>query len=143
MPTSIGNFFMRAIICSPLHALLGDNLAVITVRGHKSGKQYSTPINVTQQNGDWVVVSLRSRQWWRNLRRGQTARLHVAGKDQVVQGKVIEEHAAVVTGLADYFRRNPSYAKYYNIHLAAEGQPDMTELTRVADEWIPIRLTPT
>jgi hypothetical protein len=134
MPTSIGNFFMRAIICSPLHALLGDNLAVITVRGHKSGKQYSTPINVTQQNGDWVVVSLRS---------GQTARLHVAGKDQVVQGKVIEEHAAVVTGLADYFRRNPSYAKYYGIHLAAEGQPDMTELTRVADERILIRLTPT
>jgi hypothetical protein len=45
MPTPLGNFFMKTLIYSPLHPLLGGSFAVITVTGRKTGNLISTPIN--------------------------------------------------------------------------------------------------
>jgi hypothetical protein len=80
MPSSIGNFFIKAIVNSPLHPLLGDRFAVITVDGRKTGKQYSSPINVTRDDGMFTATSLRNRTWWRNLRGGRLAKLRVSGQ---------------------------------------------------------------
>jgi len=68
MPGSFGNFFMKAILNSPLHGLLGDSFAVITVTGHKTGRAISTPVNVSFADNCYTVVSTRDRTWWRNLR---------------------------------------------------------------------------
>jgi len=68
MPSALENFFMKAIINSPFHSLLGESFAVITFEGRKSGKRYSTPVNVARVDSTWIVVSMRERTWWRNLR---------------------------------------------------------------------------
>jgi deazaflavin-dependent oxidoreductase (nitroreductase family) len=138
----ISNFFMKAIINSPLHFLLGDSFAVITLTGRKTGRRYSTPINVKRQGETWYALSMRSRTWWRNLRGGGLAQLRVAGKQIAVRGEVVEGHDEVAAGLADYFRQYPGYAKYFDIRLGPDGQPDPKELRRVAGERVIIRLCP-
>ncbi len=141
MPGAISNFFMKAIVNSPLHPLLGKNFAVITFEGRKTGKQYSTPINVTQDGGAFTAVSLRNRTWWRNLRGGRQAQLRVSGRQYVVRGDVLEDHKAVADGLAQYFKLNPGYAKYFNVHLASNGQPSGEDLDRAAGERVVIRFS--
>ena len=142
MPSPIGNFFIKAIVNSPLHGLLGDSFAVITLTGRKSGRRFSTPINVKADEGGWTVVSSRERTWWRNLRQGRTALLRVGGKQAAVQGEIVEAPADVRAGLADYFRRYPAYAKYFAVPLGADGQPESAALEHAARERVIIRLRP-
>jgi deazaflavin-dependent oxidoreductase (nitroreductase family) len=141
MPGKISNFFMKTIVNSPLHPLLGNRFAVITFEGRKSGKRYSTPINVTRDGDAFIAVSLRNRTWWRNLRGGRQAQLRVSGKQYAVRGEVQEDHAAVVDGLAQYFKQNPGYAKYFGVRLAPDGEAAREDLDRAAGERVIVRLS--
>jgi deazaflavin-dependent oxidoreductase (nitroreductase family) len=142
MPGKISNFFMKTIVNSPLHLLLGSKFAVITFEGRKSSKQYSTPINVTRDGDAYIAVSFRNRTWWRNLRGGRQAQLRVSGKQYAVRGEVLEDHGAVVDGLAQHFKQNPGYAKYFDVRLAPDGEPVSEDLDRAGDERVIIRLRP-
>jgi deazaflavin-dependent oxidoreductase (nitroreductase family) len=103
MPSILRNFFMKVIINSPFHSLLGESFAVITFKGRKSGKHYSTPVNMARVDGEWTIVSMRERTWWRNLRGGRKAQLRVAGQRLQVRGKVMEDSTEVLAGLTNYF----------------------------------------
>jgi deazaflavin-dependent oxidoreductase (nitroreductase family) len=140
VPSRLGNFFIKTIVTSPLHALLGDSFAVITVEGRKSGRHYTTPINVKRQGNAWLAVSMRDRTWWRNLRDGRPASMQVAGRRMTVHGEIVERHAEVVAGLKEYFRQYPGYAKYFHIHLGPDGKLNQAELGQAADERVLIRL---
>ena len=142
MPSALGNFIMKAIINSPFHPLLGENFAVITFEGRKSGKHYSTPVNMAHLDGTWTVVSMRERTWWRNLCGGRKAHLRVAGQQSQVQGEVVEDRAEVLTCLTNYFSQFPEFARSFDIHLASDGQPIKEELERAADKRVLIRLRP-
>ena len=142
MPSAIGNFFMKAMINSPLHPLLGDSFAVITVTGRKTGRSISTPINVSREENSYTVMSMRNRSWWHNLRGDATARLRVSGKTFSVRGEIIEDPSLVMDELRRYFQKYPEYAKYFNIHLTPEGELDPGDLQRAAGERLIIRLRP-
>ena len=142
MPSTVGNFFIKAMINSPLHSLLGDSFAVITVTGRKTGRPISTPINVSRDEGSYIVVSMRNRTWWRNLRGNTQAQLRVKGKTIQVRGDVIEDPSTVREELRQYFRQHPGNAKYFNVRLTPEGEPDPEGLQRAAEERLIIRLSP-
>ncbi|OGO67785.1 MAG: hypothetical protein A2Z37_02295 [Chloroflexi bacterium RBG_19FT_COMBO_62_14] len=46
MPSRLSNFIVKSTLTSALHPILGEGFAVITVAGGRSGRQYSTPINL-------------------------------------------------------------------------------------------------
>lgn len=140
MPTPIGNFFMKTLVNSPLHPLLGKSFAVITVTGCITGKSIETPINVVRVGETLMVISLRNRTWWRNLRGGRIAHLRNSGKKLQVLGEVVETPSEVAAGLADYFAQYPGYAKYINVRLGPDGKPDPQELVRVAGDHVLITL---
>ncbi len=81
------------------------------------------------------------RNWWRNLRGGRAESLRVAGKRYAVRGEVLEDYAAVVDGLKQYFKQNPGYARYFGVRLAPDGEPVSKDLDRAADERVIIRLS--
>lgn len=142
MPNTFGNFFMQAIITSPFHALLGPNLALITVTGRKTGKAISTPVNIVRDGDAYIVISMRNRTWWRNLHGAAAAQLRASGKTYAVRGEIIEDVDEVGDGLRRYFQQNPQYAKYFDVHIASDGQADQADVQRVAAERIIIRLLP-
>jgi deazaflavin-dependent oxidoreductase (nitroreductase family) len=142
MPNTFGNFFMKAIITSPFHALLGPNLALITVTGRKTGKAISTPINVVRDGDAYIVISMRNRTWWRNLRGAAMAQLRAGGKTYAVRGEIAEDVEEVSAGLRRYFQQNPQYARYFDVRVASDGQADQADLQRAATERIIIRLLP-
>ena len=142
MPNNFGNVFVKALINSPFHFLLGPNVALITVTGRKTGNAISTPINVTRDGNAYVATSTRDRTWWRNLRGGAVAQLNVVGQTHQVHGEVAESVDEVAEGLRRYFQQNPQFAKYFNVHLGAGGQPVEVDLQRVATERVIIRLQP-
>lgn len=142
MPNTIGNFFVKSIVSSPLHPVLGRGLAVITVHGRKTGRAIATPINVTPDADGFMATSLRSRNWWRNLRGGVVAELRVDGRRQRVCGEVVEGHQAVAAGFAHYFDAHPNLARYFGVTLGPERRPARESLERLAEERVIIHLRP-
>ena len=142
MPSPIGNFFVKAIVNSPFHPLLGDSIAVISVDGWKTGRRVSTPINVRREQDGWIVISMRKRTWWRNLRGGRTALLRLAGRQIPVRGDIVEARDEVIANLADYFRHNPGLVKYFDVQLDPEGNPDPAGLERESLKRVFIKLYP-
>jgi deazaflavin-dependent oxidoreductase (nitroreductase family) len=142
MAGSIGNKFVKALINSPLHFLLGPNTALITVTGRKTGEPISTPINITREGTFFIATSTRERTWWRNLRHGASAQLRVAGQTIRVHGEVMEGMDEVTEGLRGYFQQNPKLARYFNVRLDPDQMPIESDLQRAATERVVIRLQP-
>ena len=142
MPSRFSNFFVMTLLNSPLHPLVGRNIAGITVIGCKTGKSITTPINTVWLEGALTVISLRSRTWWRNLREGRTAQLHQAGKTFPVRADVVETPPQVAAWLERYFLQYPAYAKYFGAHSDPEGRLIPQELEQLAAERVIIRLFP-
>jgi len=140
MPSPLGNFFIRTLVNSPLHPLLGSSFAVITVKGRKTGRPISTPINVSREEDSYFVVSLRDRTWWRNLRGDAPASLRVGGRTLAVHGEIIDHPGEVLEELRRYFKRYPAYARYFDLHLTPEGELPQDKLQQVAAERLVIHL---
>jgi deazaflavin-dependent oxidoreductase (nitroreductase family) len=142
MPSRIGNFFIKTLLNSPLHPLLGPGFALISVTGRKSGRSISTPVNVVTIQGVRSVISLRNRKWWRNLRAGGLAQLRQGGKLFPVRSEVVETPAEVNGLMQAYFAQYPGYAKYFKIPLGKDGQPAPLQLEQVAGKHVVVRLFP-
>lgn len=142
MARAASNYIIKTILNSPFYGLLGGNFAVINLKGRRSGKVISTPINVFPVEGVLTVISLRSRSWWRNLRQGGPASLRYRGRRVEVRAEVIEQHEAVASGLEVYLRQYPHYARYFQVQLDADRRPEASQLQRMADERVLIRLIP-
>jgi deazaflavin-dependent oxidoreductase (nitroreductase family) len=142
MLNTIGNNLMRALIDSPLHRVLGPNMAVIRFSGRKSGRPYAVPINVVPNGDGYDVVSQRARTWWRNLRDGRPAELRVAGQRHAVQAQVLEHPADVQDGLQRFFRRNPGLVRYFAAGKSGGGPLSPAALERLANRHVMIVLRP-
>ncbi len=139
MPSRFENFVVATIVRSPFHGLLGDAFAVISLRGRRSGKPISTPVNVLREGSTLTVVSLRTRTWWRNLRRGQPANVRLAGKDFDVRGEVLEAPDQVREGLAHFFESRPGHAKYFGVRMA-DGKLSGEDLQKATVQRVIVRL---
>jgi deazaflavin-dependent oxidoreductase (nitroreductase family) len=142
MPSPFSNFFVKTLLNSPLHPLMGRNIALITVIGRKTGRTISTPINTITLEDALTVISMRNRTWWRNLREGRTGFLRQSGKTFPVHAEVVETPEKVITWLEKYFAQYPGYAKYFGIDLGPDGKPISQRLERLAAERVIIRLFP-
>ena len=131
---------MSWMIRSPLWGLMGSGMAVITVKGRKTGKAISTPINVMKEGDRYTVISSRERTWWKNLRDGAPADLHVSGKDVKVKGALVEAEAEVKKELLALFGKQPMAAKYLKARLEPGGTYNEEDLTRLAGERVVINL---
>lgn len=76
------NPVVRAVLSSPLHALLSRRLAVMTVTGLRTGRRYTFPVGY-RRDGDRVLVGVgwpERKRWWRNLRDGGRVDMRIRGQ---------------------------------------------------------------
>jgi len=142
MPSPFANAFMKAILLSPFHALMGDAFAVVTVTGRKTGRRISTPVNVTLQDGEYLVISLRNRTWWRNLLDGRAGELHHHGKTFPVAARILDQAPKVLPVLKRFFEAHPGRENYFGIRTDPEGYAFKDDLTRAAEERVAVFLAP-
>ncbi len=130
---TMGNVFMGGILRSPLHILLSSNTLLITFKGRRSGKQYTTPVNYALVGDLIYVTSMKDRTWWRNLRGGAQVTLRLQGKQATGWGEVIEDVDRVGSRLMAYLRASPNFARYFEVEVDSEGhlvEADVARATR-------------
>lgn len=134
------NSMMKWILRSPLHGLISKSTMLITYTGHKSGKLYTIPVNYVRDEDVLSVTSYCHRTWWRNLRGGAPVTVRVQDRDLKATAEVIEDDAGVAAGLMAHLQKAPQLAKYFQVRLDANGQPDAADVARIVQDRVVVRI---
>jgi deazaflavin-dependent oxidoreductase (nitroreductase family) len=91
MSFRLANTFVRAVLRSPAHRLLGDSLVLVTYTGRRSGSTFTIPVMYAEDGGDLLVYVGHSLEkvWWRNLRKAANVRVRVRGRELAGTGAAI------------------------------------------------------
>ena len=135
-----GNDFVKFFLRTPLHVFMGDTM-LITVKGRKTGKSYSTPVGYYRKNGYLWIISSRDRTWWRNVREGADVILLIKGKTIPAFAETVLDEKAVEKLLVDYVRHIPMSARGLGIRIE-NNIPNMYDVVRLSKERLFVRITP-
>ena len=136
----IGNYFVRLILSSPLHALMSKNTLLIHFTGQKSGKKYITPVNYSGAGKKVWITSQPQRTWWRNFEKHPDVQLTLSGKLVSGSAAVLKAGQAAAEGLENFLRPNPNYAKYYQVSADAAGDFLREDLLKAAEGLVVIEV---
>lgn len=124
------NRVMTFLMRTPLHGIISQHIMLITFRGRKSGKLFTTPIGYMRQ-GD-TVSSFTDHRWWRNLVVQPEVTLRIQGKRYQGTAEVIhEDKETIARELLAYCEHIPMAARAFNVRLDTSGKPTL-ETTREA-----------
>ena len=113
---------------------------IITFKGTKSGKEYSTPVSYVKE--DDAVYCFTHGRWWRNLATGADVRVRVKGQDY--QGHAVaeaEDVPQISAALRKLLLANPIDGRFYGVTFESEGEPNAEELNKAAAEAVMIRIS--
>ncbi|GAA3561153.1 hypothetical protein GCM10022419_047240 [Nonomuraea rosea] len=79
LQTLLVNPVVAWLLGTPLHDLLSEKIALLTVTGRRSGATIRLPVQYEQRGDTLTVVSSPTRRWWRNLDGGAPVRLALRG----------------------------------------------------------------
>ncbi|HET7088027.1 MAG TPA: nitroreductase family deazaflavin-dependent oxidoreductase [Anaerolineae bacterium] len=110
--TRLGNVVIGALLRAGLP--LGS-MALLSVRGRKSGKMHTTPVNLVEQNGTrWLVAPYGVVNWVHNIR--------AAGEAQLTQGRRTQTVTVAEVGPAEaapilkaYLQKVPLVRSYFDV----------------------------
>ncbi len=130
---------MKLVLRSPLHAMVSNTVLLISFRGRKSGKTYTTPVCYSQYGNEVHIFT--HAQWWKNLRGEAPVTLRLRG--QQVQGTadpVAADKQAVAAGLAAHLQKVPTDCRYYGVTLDDQGKPRAEEVEKAAQTVVMVRV---
>jgi len=123
-----------------MHGLVSKNTMLITLKGRRSEKLYSIPVNYVRDGDVFLVTSYRHRTWWRNLANSAPVTLLVQRQDLSGIGKVITDNKDVADNLMIYLKNVPKQAKYFGVGLDSDGKPNLSDVVREAEERVMVRI---
>jgi F420H(2)-dependent quinone reductase len=93
------NPLLGLVLCSPLHRVVSGRLALVTVTGRRTGREYTFPV-AYRRAGAVVRIPVgwpARKLWWRNLRDGGPVRLRLQGRDYSGQATARGDERSGVT----------------------------------------------
>ncbi|WP_323173650.1 hypothetical protein [Natrialba sp. PRR66] len=88
------------ILRSPVHFLLSRWLLVLTYRGRRSGREFSTPVLYWRRNTNvFLLTPKRQTNWWKNFRGGHPLSMRYRGREVSGIGEVKTDEKTVLESL--------------------------------------------
>jgi hypothetical protein len=119
------NAMMTLFLKTPLlQTAIGKQLALLSFSGRRSGRRYTIPISYGKRGSSILILTEKSRSWWRNFEDEPAVELRLAGK--TVKGKA-EAHVATDADLKevlDFLTSQPRAAKAYGVVPLPDGSLD-------------------
>jgi len=163
------NSIIKFLLLSPLHGFASKDILLLEYTGRRSGKKIIVPLSYIREElatgavesgenneknkggesdsrdvaheADYLILSLRRRTWWRNLRGGVPVRLRVRGKWIPGIGEAIEDKEKAAHDLGLYIQKQTYLAKYFEVRMD-EGKPAPEDLAREVEKRLMVRVHP-
>lgn len=136
-----GNDFMAWVLRSPFHALLSNNMMLISVTGRKTGKVYTTPVGFYEKDGVLWVMTSRNRTWWRNLRGGAQVNLLLKRSPVAALANAELDARSVEARMVEFLHHVPQAAPRLGIRVDA-GIADAEDIARVSKDRLFVKIQP-
>lgn len=139
------NPVLKTLLRSPLHNPISKRLVVLTFKGRKTGREYSTPVGYTQVDNTTVLMTTQA-PWWKNLRGGAPVRLRLRGQERAAVAEVITDAEAMQASYRQMLAGAPQLAEIVGIRLTPQGEPypeDVAHARQRGYVVIKARLNPT
>jgi hypothetical protein len=145
----VGNFLMnhlvnplvRFLAHTPLHKLVDEGVLLVTFTGRKSGRTISVPVNYLQKGKEIHIISLRSRNWWRNLKGGASVEVLLNGRQLNGWAVLMMDKQNVSAELKLFCEANPKYPQYVGINRDEQGNILQTELLKASRERVAVKIS--
>lgn len=135
------NAFMKAMLHTPgLQKLVGRGVALITVTGRKTGRSYTTPVSYERDGTDLIILSRRTRTWWRNLATNPHVELRLAGEPVHGSAEVSTGADDALPRLTAFLRSHPRDAKFYGVTVSSEGEVNEAEARAVLPHLVVVHV---
>jgi hypothetical protein len=137
------NAAMRMLLRSPFHGLVSGSITLITYRGRRSGREFSTPLRYLRTGTGIRCFSDRSTKWWRNLQGGAEVSLLIQRRSaRYSAAAIVDDPARIRAALLDYLRQFPQDAAYHHVRLDSGRQPVAEDLERAVANAVLVEARP-
>jgi deazaflavin-dependent oxidoreductase (nitroreductase family) len=110
--------------------LAGKRTHVLTVVGRKTGRKYSTPVQLVFQDGQrWLVAPYGERPWVRNARAAGSVELTRALRTKRVRIEEVDPQTAAPI-LREYLRKTPVTKPYFDTNADSPLEAFAAEASR-------------
>ena len=121
---------MKGLLNSPFHFLFSKSVLVLYFKGHKTNKQYSTPLRYAKQGEVIRCFSSNETKWPLNFREPTEVSLQLRGKrDTFVAHLLGADPSARRSILVAYFDEFPQDAAYHDVR-RKQGKLNDEDLTK-------------
>jgi hypothetical protein len=136
------NAVIRTLLRSPLHSLMSKSVLVVSYKGRKSGRRYSTPVRYVEVDDCIRCFTSEQVQWWRNVKRNPAISLLVQGISGPYRAEV-QQRDPVVTKqkLRHFLSLFPQDASYQNIRLDADKSLNEDDLEAASHSAIVVEFS--
>jgi deazaflavin-dependent oxidoreductase (nitroreductase family) len=99
--------------------LAGKRTHILTTVGRKSGRRYSTPVQLVFLDGDrWLVAPYGEREWVKNARAAGSVELNRARRTERVEVEEVDPQTAAPV-LREYLRTTPVTKPFFTAKRSA------------------------
>ena len=134
------NPIIVSLLRSPLHGVMSRSVMLLTYRGRRSAREFTTPVSYVRDGDDLLVVGSRDHSWWKNLRGGAPVVVRVRGLELEGIAEAFEGEDAE-DGLLGVLRAVPAYRRYWGVEIDATNRPeDPQALARIARDNTLVRV---
>ena|SRR5579859_460570 len=139
-PPKVANTIVKLLLRSPLHGSVSKQIMLVTFRGRKSGKLFSTPVGYAREGQ--TVTFFTDHSWWKNLVNRAPVTLHIQGKKLEGTSEVIYDNKELIAHeLRKYVEQRPRAARAYSISLDTSGKADPETVRLAAQRFALVRVT--
>ena len=134
------NPIVVSLLRSPLHGVMSKSVMLLTYRGRRSAREFTTPVSYVRDGDNLLVVGSRDHSWWKNLRDGAPVVVRVRGLELEGIAEAFEGEDAE-GGLLRVLRAVPAYRRYWGVEIDATNRPEDPEaLARIARDNTLVRV---
>lgn len=125
---------MRALLRSPIHGIASANLCLLSYKGRRSGRRFTTPLSFMREGNLVRLLSSHETRWWQNFLDGpvevevEIARKRFSGKAVTI----LEDGDRLRDGVRTFLTAVPRDAPIYGIKLDRNRRPREEGITAAA-----------
>jgi hypothetical protein len=124
---------------SPLHRIASGAIVVLTYNGRKTGKRYRVPLSYVHDDDCLLILTFRSRTWWRGIDPDVPVSVRLEGCDYPALVEILEEPRDLLPAMVTYLRKMDYVAKSLDIGTDEKGNLDPDDLARASEDRLIVR----
>jgi len=133
---------MRALLRSPIHRLASANLCLLSYKGRRSGRPFTTPLSFMREGNVVRLLSSHETRWWQNFQ-GGPVEVEVEIARETFRGQavtILEDGDRLRDGVRTFLTSVPRDAMVYGVKLDSERRPREEDIASAAGHIVLVEI---